>query len=92
MKGYTMKKTKQVLAILGIIILVLLYLSTIFCSVFDNSKKQSFFAASIFATFIIPVLIWTYTFIYKIITKKNDELDDLRKKVEEKRNNSKDKF
>lgn len=80
-----MRKTKQFLAILGIFLLVALYLVTLFCAIFDSSKTQSFFAASIFATFIIPVLIWAYTFIYKIVTKNDDALKDLRKKVEEKK-------
>ncbi|SES00049.1 hypothetical protein [Lachnobacterium bovis] len=86
-----MKRIKQILAILGIIVLTALYLSTIFCAIFDTSNTQNLFAASIVATFIIPVLIWTYTFVYKIVTKKDNDLDELREQIEEMKKNDSSK-
>ena len=65
-----MKKGKQILAIIGIILLVILYLSTLVCAITDNTGTMKMFKASIFATFVIPVLIWAYTFIYKLTHKK----------------------
>ena len=62
-----MKKTKQILAIAGIILLVLLYLSTLICAIIDRTETMRLFMASIFATVVIPVLIWAYTFIYKLL-------------------------
>ena len=62
-----MKKGKQILAIIGIILLVVLYLSTLVCAITGTMKM---FKASIFATFVIPVLIWAYTFLYKLTHKK----------------------
>ena len=65
-----MKKAKQVLAVAGIIFLVILYLSTLVCAIIDSTETMRMFKASIFATVVIPVLIWAYTFIYKLTHKK----------------------
>ena len=66
------KKIRQILAILGIIVLVGLYVSTIICALSASDHFMNLLMASIYATVIIPVLIWAYTFIYKLI-KKNSE-------------------
>jgi dolichyl-phosphate-mannose--protein O-mannosyl transferase len=71
-----MKKIKQILAILGVVLLVGLYLVTLLCAILDRSETMGMFKASVFATVVIPVLIWAYTFIYKLVTKK-DKDDDL---------------
>lgn len=62
-----MKKVKQVLALVGVILLVSLYIITVICAVTDNSGTMRMFTASIVATVVIPVLIWVYTFIYKLL-------------------------
>lgn len=66
-----MKKIKQILAILGIVLLVGLYIITLVCAITDQSQTMSMFKASVFASIIIPVLIWAYQFIYKLVTKKD---------------------
>ena len=68
-----MKKVRQILAILGVIILVALYLLTLFAALFDSSDTMQFFFASVVATVIIPALLWAYTFIYRLIKKKTDD-------------------
>ncbi|MDD6156837.1 MAG: hypothetical protein PUB52_07465 [Lachnospiraceae bacterium] len=65
-----MKKIKQVLAIIGVILLVALYLTTLVFAITDNSGTMDLFFASIVATILIPVLLWAYTFIYRLIKKK----------------------
>ncbi len=64
-----MKKTQRILAILGIVLLLGLYLSTF---VFALLGKDFFpmFMASLFSSFVVPVLIWTYGFVYKLIKKE----------------------
>ena len=68
-----MKKAKQVLAILGIILLVSLYFITLICAITDNTATMQVFMASVFATVVIPVLIWAYSFIYRLIRKNSEE-------------------
>ena len=61
-----MKKVKQILAIVGVIILVGLYVSTIVCAVSASENFMNMLMTSIYASVIIPVLIWAYSFIYKL--------------------------
>lgn len=49
-----MKKVKQILAILGIVVLLSLYVITLVCAIVDNSNTMRMFQASIVASFIIP--------------------------------------
>lgn len=73
-----MKKVKQILAIIGIVFLVLLYLSTLICAIIDRTETMRLFQASIMATVIIPVLLWAYSFIYKLIKKNaKDQTDEM---------------
>lgn len=74
-----MKKVKQILAIIGIILLVLLYLSTLVCAIIDHTETMRLFQASILATVIIPVLLWAYSFIYKLIKKNaKEQMDEMQ--------------
>ena len=57
-----MKKIKRILAILGAIILAGLYISTIVCALSSNENYMDMLMASVYATVIIPVLIWAYSF------------------------------
>ena len=66
------KKVKQILAIIGIIVLVGLYVSTIVCALSSSDNFMNLLLASIYATVIIPVLIWAYSFIYKLLKKEQD--------------------
>lgn len=74
-----MKKVKQILAIIGIVFLVLLYLSTLICAIIDHTETMRLFQASVMATVIIPVLLWAYSFIYKLIKKNaKDQMDEMQ--------------
>lgn len=64
-----MQKIKQILAILGIILLVSLYIITLVCAITDNSSTMNLFFASVVATILIPVLLWAYTFVYRLVKK-----------------------
>lgn len=68
-----MKKIKQILAISGVILLAGLYVITLICAITDKSQTMSLFKASVFATVIIPVLIWAYSFIYRLITGSHSQ-------------------
>ena len=86
-----MKKAKRFLAIIGIVLLISLYAITIVLAVTDDPNTMNAFRASVYCTFLVPVLIWAYTFIYKLLknnygNKPADEFtipDDTEKKTEE---------
>ena len=74
-----MKKVKQILVIIGIVFLVLLYLSTLICAIIDRTETMRLFQASVMATVIILVLLWAYSFIYKLIKKNaKDQMDEMQ--------------
>lgn len=68
-----MKKTKRILAIIGAVLLVALYGSTLVFAIFDHTKSLGFLKASIVCTILLPVLLYAYTLIYKLINKKDRE-------------------
>ena len=68
-----MKKVKRILAIIGIVLLVSLYVITIVLALTDDPNTMNAFRASVYCTFLVPVLIWAYTFIYKLL--KNNYSD-----------------
>ena len=70
-----MKKVKQILALIGVILLAALYITTLILAITDNSGTMNMFFASVVATIIIPVLIWAYTLIYRL-TRGNKDSDE----------------
>lgn len=71
-----MKKVKRILAIIGVILLIGLYLSTLFCAFSSSDNFMNMLMASIYATVVIPILIWAYTLIYRLIKKGSDTDED----------------
>ena len=70
-----MKKIKQFLALGGVILLVALYLITLILAITDNSGTMNMFFASVVATVIIPVLLWAYSSIYRLIKRNATDND-----------------
>ena len=53
-----MKKIRQILAIVGVVLLVALYGMTVVFALLDDPKTFHMLGASIAATVLIPVIIW----------------------------------
>ncbi len=66
-----MKKIQQILAILGIVLLLGLYLTTLILAILGKDFFPMFMAA-LLASMALPVLLWVYGYIYKLI-KRNSE-------------------
>ena len=64
-----MKKVKQILAILGVVLLLGLSVITLIMAVTDNTSTLSMLEASVVATILIPILMWAYSFIYRLLKK-----------------------
>ena len=67
-----MKKIKQFLAIIGIVLLVGMYAMTIVFALLDDPKTFHMLGTSIAATVFIPVIIWVVGIFIKL-DKKDDE-------------------
>ena len=80
-----MKKIKQILAILGCVLLVALYVSTLVFALIGSEDTMNLFCASVYATVVVPVLIWAYSLIYRLL--KNHSGDSKEDTDEEKTTN-----
>lgn len=67
---------KKIMAIAGALLLLALYVTTLVLALTDNPDTMNAFHASIYCTIVIPVLIWAYTFIYKLLNKRDDTVSD----------------
>ena len=68
-----MKQIRRILAILGIVLLVSMYLITLFCAVFDTGNDMAMFKASVTCTILVPILIWGYTVIYRLAKGRQEK-------------------
>ncbi len=66
---------KQIVAIIGILLLVLMYLVTLIVAIFDTSVSGSLFKMCLFATIAIPFLIWIYIWLYGRLTNRHTIAD-----------------
>lgn len=68
-----MKTIKRILAILGIVLLAGMYVLTLVLALTDDPNTMNAFRASVYCTVLVPVLIWAYTFIYRLLKKDKKE-------------------
>ena len=60
--------SRQIVAMAGVILLVLLYTATLVIAIADGSSSGRLFWICLFATIAIPILIWVYTWMYGKLT------------------------
>ena len=68
-----MKKTKRILALIGAILLLLMYVAAFIVTILDHTSDMRYWKAAMVATVIRPVLIWAYSFVYKLIKGSDDD-------------------
>lgn len=72
-------KGKQIAAICCIIILVGFYIATLVAAVFDFPDSERLFAACLFATVALPILLWIYMWLYKKVADRKAEAAEYKK-------------
>ena len=66
-----MKKTaKQIAALIGVGLLLLLYILLLVFAIFDFKGSDIMFRVCLIGTIIIPIIIWVYMFLYDRIVKR----------------------
>lgn len=68
-----MKKTKRVLALLGIILLVAMYICTLIFAFVDHSRSVGLLKASVACTIFVPVLLYAITLFSRLLRHNKDE-------------------
>lgn len=77
-----MKKAKQVLAILGIVLLLGVNILLVFAAGTASEENMGTFNAAIVTVVLVPVLLWVYLFFYKLMKKRHEDIEleeELRK-------------
>ncbi|RHV37579.1 hypothetical protein DXB59_05310 [Ruminococcus sp. OM05-10BH] len=69
-----MKKTKRILAVLGIIFLITMYASTLIFALIDHSASLGLLKASIACTIFVPVLLYAYTLFYRLLHRNDEDM------------------
>lgn len=64
-----MKKMKQILAILGIVLILGINVLLVFSAGAATEDNAGMFNAAIVAVIMIPVLLWIYMYIFKLVKK-----------------------
>ena len=62
-------KLKRILAMIGAIILIGMYLITLIFAFIDPTAAKNWLMASVACTIIIPVLLYAYILIYRYLKK-----------------------
>lgn len=70
-----MKKLKQIFALLGVILLLAMYGSTLVFALLDHPNAGGMLMASIYCTIIVPVFLYAILLAAKVI-KGNKESGD----------------
>ncbi len=74
-----MKNMKQIFAILGIVLILGLNVFVFFAAGTASDDGMGLFGGAVVAMVMVPVLLWIYMYIFKLIKKRNEE-----KEIEEK--------
>lgn len=69
-------KLKRIFALLGAIILAGLYLCTLIFSLMSGELALGLFRASIFCTVAIPILLYVYMTVYKVLRGRGVPKED----------------
>ena len=71
-----MKNIKRVLALAGAALLIILYVCTLVFALMDSPASGRFLTASVAATILIPVLLYGYTLIARVLKKRDDSQEN----------------
>lgn len=67
--------SKQIVAIVGIVLLALLYIVTLVLAIIGTEATSKWFVLSLMATIFVPIIIWIYTWLYGKMTGKKTIAD-----------------
>lgn len=68
-----MKKTKQILAILGIVLILGLNVFVVFAAGTASEDGMGMFGGAVVAMIMVPVLLWIYLYIFKLLKKREED-------------------
>lgn len=73
-----MKKTKQILALIGALLLFAMYGITLIFALIGSELTLTLLKAAIACTIIVPVLLYAYMLVYRVVKHDDsDSVDDI---------------
>ena len=72
-KEVSMNKMKQVLAILGIVLILGLNVLLVFAAGTASEDGMGMFGGAVVAVVMVPILLWIYMYVFKLIKKHNED-------------------
>ncbi len=78
------KNLKRVLAIIGLAVIAGLYLTTLILALSGNENTHGLFMASIFATIMVPLIMYILSWIFNLVKKQAAETKNGNLIVDEK--------
>ena len=74
-----MKKVKQILAILGIVLILGINIFLVFAAGTESKDGMGMFEGAVVATILVPILLWIYMYVYKLMKKRNEDKENSEK-------------
>ncbi len=74
-----MKKLKQISALAGAFFLFAMYAATLVFAFIGSGYALTLLKASIVCTVIVPVLLYAYILVYRVLKKSNSDTDRINK-------------
>ena len=68
-----MKKMKQILAILGIVLILGLNVFLVFAAGSASEDGMGLFGGAVVAVVMVPILLWIYMYVFKLVKKREEE-------------------
>ncbi len=75
MKKHILLKIRRISALIGVIIILLLYAATLVLAFIDRSQSRPLLMASLFATFFIAFVLYAMSLMIRLI-QRSDSKDD----------------
>ena len=67
---------KRILALVGIVLLIGIYLISLIFALIDHPLKSSMMYASLYGTVVIPALIYAFILVGRLLHKADDQESD----------------
>ncbi len=71
-----MNKLKRILALLGVILILAMYGSTMVFALMDSPNAGNMLMASIYCTIVVPVFLYAVSLVTRILKKRKEESGD----------------
>lgn len=71
-----MKKTKRILSILGVALLVGLYAATFIFALIDSPAAFECLKVSVGLTILVPIVLWIYLAMFRFIERRRQANED----------------